>query len=72
MRIRNRFWVEEDPQEIQRRTLDRLRTMPQEDPREEARKIERETLQRIHNRMDEEPFTTSTRTQLARRSPRED
>ena len=71
MRIRNRFWVEEDPQEIQRRTLDRLRTMPQEDPREEARKIERETLQRIH-RMDEEPFTTSTRTQLARRSPRED
>lgn len=71
MRIRNRFWVEEDPQEIQRRTLDRLRTMPLEDPREEARKIERETLQRIH-RMDGEPFLTSTRTQLAHRSPRED
>lgn len=47
MRTRNRFWVEEDPQEIQRRTLEELRNMPQEDPREEARKIERETLRRL-------------------------
>ena len=56
MRTRNRFWVEEDPHEIQRRTLERLRNMPQEDAREEARKIERETLRRLQ-RMAEEPWT---------------
>lgn len=54
--MRTRFWVEEDPQEIQRRTLERLRNMPQEDAREEARKIERETLRRLQ-RMAEEPWT---------------
>jgi len=61
MRTRNRFWVEEDPQEIQRRTLAQLRTMPQEDAREEARKIERETLRRLH-KMAEEPLREGTGT----------
>lgn len=55
MRTRNSFWVEEDPQEIQRRTLDKLRNMPQEDPREEARKIERDTLRRLQRMAEDRP-----------------
>lgn len=55
MRTRNRFWIEEDPQEIQRRTLENLMNLPQEDPREDARKIERETLRRLQE-MAEEPL----------------
>lgn len=55
MRTRNRFWAEEDPQEIQRRTLEMLRNMPQEDPREEARKLERDTLRRLQRMAEDSP-----------------
>ena len=49
MRITRRSWgPEEDPRNIQQRTLKHLRDTPQVDPREKARKLQRDSLTRIH------------------------
>lgn len=54
VKIRQRYWApEENPLKIQKRTLERLRNMPRDDPGEEARKIQRESLRRIRATADQ-------------------
>lgn len=39
--------LQENPSKLQEQSLERLRKMPQVDPREESRKLQRESLRRI-------------------------